>query len=218
MTSCPGAESCKLAVTQSRGLGKFLGDHLREHPELVAAAPDLQIKISGCPNGCGRHHIAGLGFQGSVRKVGGKAIPQYFVMVGGGPGRRCRAVRAACGEDSGPPADRGARAAARSLSDDRQTRASRRPRFSCASTSRASKQSCRISKQMTPATALADDFVDLAETASSTPRFKKASARRSLNPARLRASGREALPVAIHLILDRSNSQIVFYLWTRCTR
>ena len=85
MTSCPGAESCKLAVTQSRGLGKFLGDHLREHPELIAKAPDLQIKISGCPNGCGRHHIAGLGFQGSVRKVGGKAIPQYFVMVGGGP-------------------------------------------------------------------------------------------------------------------------------------
>ena len=85
VTSCPGAESCKLAVTQSRGLGKFLGDHLREHPELVAKAPDLQIKISGCPNGCGRNHIAGLGFQGSVRKVGGKAVPQYFVMVGGGP-------------------------------------------------------------------------------------------------------------------------------------
>jgi sulfite reductase (NADPH) hemoprotein beta-component len=85
VTSCPGAESCKLAVTQSRGLGKFLGDYLREHSELVAAAPDLQIKISGCPNGCGRHHIAGLGFQGSVRKVGGKAVPQYFVMVGGGP-------------------------------------------------------------------------------------------------------------------------------------
>ena len=73
VTSCPGAESCKLAVTQSRGLGKFLGDHLREHPELIAKAPDLQIKISGCPNGCGRHHIAGLGFQGSVRKVAGKA-------------------------------------------------------------------------------------------------------------------------------------------------
>ena len=85
VTSCPGAESCKLAVTQSRGLGKYLGDHLRDHPELVAAAPDLQIKISGCPNGCGRHHIAGLGFQGSVRKIGGKAVPQYFVMVGGGP-------------------------------------------------------------------------------------------------------------------------------------
>ncbi len=46
--------------------------------------PGLDIKISGCPNGCGQHHIAGIGFQGSLRKVGGRPAPQYFVMVGGG--------------------------------------------------------------------------------------------------------------------------------------
>ena len=85
VTSCPGAESCKLAVTQSRGLGRLLGDFLRARQDLADAAPDLKIKISGCPNGCGRHHVAGVGFQGSVRKVAGRAIPQYFVMVGGGP-------------------------------------------------------------------------------------------------------------------------------------
>jgi sulfite reductase (NADPH) hemoprotein beta-component len=84
VTSCPGAESCRLAVTQSRGLGRFLGEHLRSRPDLVAAASDLQIKISGCPNGCGRHHIAGVGFQGSTRRLGDKVIPQYLVMVGGG--------------------------------------------------------------------------------------------------------------------------------------
>jgi sulfite reductase (NADPH) hemoprotein beta-component len=84
LTSCPGAEACKLAVTQSRGLGKVLSDHLAGRPDQVAAAGDLDIKISGCPNGCGQHHVAGLGFQGSVRQVGGKAAPQYFVMVGGG--------------------------------------------------------------------------------------------------------------------------------------
>jgi len=83
VTSCPGAESCRLAVTQSRGLGRSLGDHLRARPDLVAAAEDLQIKISGCPNGCGRHHVAGLGFQGSVRRLGSRVVPQYFVMVGG---------------------------------------------------------------------------------------------------------------------------------------
>jgi sulfite reductase beta subunit-like hemoprotein len=70
-------------VTQSRGLGRFLGEHLRSRPDLVAAAPDLQIKISGCPNGCGRHHIAGVGFQGSTRRLGDRVIPQYLVMVGG---------------------------------------------------------------------------------------------------------------------------------------
>jgi sulfite reductase (NADPH) hemoprotein beta-component len=84
VASCPGAESCRLAVTQSRGLGREIGDHLRARPDVAAAAPDLVIKISGCPNGCGQHHVAGIGFQGSVRQVGGKALPQYFLMVGGG--------------------------------------------------------------------------------------------------------------------------------------
>jgi sulfite reductase (NADPH) hemoprotein beta-component len=84
VTSCPGAESCRLAVTQSRGLGRVAGELLRSRPDLVAIAPDLQLKVSGCPNGCGLHHVAGIGFQGSVRKVGGRAVPQYFVQIGGG--------------------------------------------------------------------------------------------------------------------------------------
>jgi sulfite reductase beta subunit-like hemoprotein len=71
-------------VTQSRGLGRLLSDHLAERPDLVAAVPGLDIKISGCPNGCGQHHIAGIGFQGSLRKVGGRPAPHYFVMIGGG--------------------------------------------------------------------------------------------------------------------------------------
>jgi sulfite reductase (NADPH) hemoprotein beta-component len=84
VTSCPGAEACRLAVTQSRGLGQLLQERLEAHPELVAAAGDLKLKVSGCPNGCGLHHVAGIGFQGSVRKLDGKAVPQYFVTVGGG--------------------------------------------------------------------------------------------------------------------------------------
>ena len=84
VTSCPGAETCRLAVTQSRGLGRLLEDHLRARPDLIAAADGARIKISGCPNGCGLHHIATIGFQGSVRRLGSRAVPQYFVMVGGG--------------------------------------------------------------------------------------------------------------------------------------
>ena len=83
VASCPGAESCRLAVTQSRGLGKLIGDHLRHRPELTEIASDLKIKISGCPNGCGQHHIAGIGLQGSVRKLGSRVVPQYFLMLGG---------------------------------------------------------------------------------------------------------------------------------------
>ena len=83
VVSCPGAETCKLAVTQSRGLGRLLGDFLRSRPDLTEAASDLQIKMSGCPNGCSQHHIAGIGFQGSARKLSGRAVPQYFVLLGG---------------------------------------------------------------------------------------------------------------------------------------
>ena len=84
VTSCPGAESCKLAVTQSRGLGQAVEQHLRSTPALIDMARTLDIKVSGCPNGCGQHHIAAIGFQGSLRKVDGRAIPQYFIQVGGG--------------------------------------------------------------------------------------------------------------------------------------
>jgi sulfite reductase beta subunit-like hemoprotein len=84
VVSCPGAESCRLAVTQSRGLGRALTEHLSARPELVDLVRSGHIKISGCPNGCGQHHIASIGFQGSVRKLGSRAVPQYFVLVGGG--------------------------------------------------------------------------------------------------------------------------------------
>jgi sulfite reductase (NADPH) hemoprotein beta-component len=84
VVSCPGAESCKLAVSHSRGLGAALAAHVRAHPELAAQAPDLDLNVSGCPNGCSQHHVATIGFQGSARKVGGQAVPQYFVLLGGG--------------------------------------------------------------------------------------------------------------------------------------
>jgi sulfite reductase (NADPH) hemoprotein beta-component len=84
VVSCPGAESCRLAVTQSRGLGQQLTEHLSARPDLVDLVPSGSIKISGCPNGCGQHHIGSIGFQGSIRKIGTQQVPQYFVLVGGG--------------------------------------------------------------------------------------------------------------------------------------
>jgi sulfite reductase (NADPH) hemoprotein beta-component len=84
VVSCPGAESCRLAVTQSRGLGRVLTEHLSARPDVVDMVASGSIRISGCPNGCGQHHVGSIGFQGSVRKVAGRAVPQYFVLVGGG--------------------------------------------------------------------------------------------------------------------------------------
>ncbi len=86
VTSCPGASSCKIAVTASRGLGAQLTELLDRRPELAAKGHGLDVKVSGCPNGCGQHYIAGIGFQGGMRKVAGRAAPQYLVYVGGGIG------------------------------------------------------------------------------------------------------------------------------------
>lgn len=90
VTSCPGASSCKLAVTASRGLGaqltSLVDDLFVRRPELLTAARGLDIKISGCPHGCGQHYIAGIGFQGGMRKIAGRPAPQYLVYVGGGIG------------------------------------------------------------------------------------------------------------------------------------
>jgi sulfite reductase (NADPH) hemoprotein beta-component len=86
VTSCPGASSCAMAVTQSRGLARLLTDELEARPTVTAKAKDLSIKISGCPNGCGQHHVSGLGFQGGMRKIDGKAVPQYLLHIGGGVG------------------------------------------------------------------------------------------------------------------------------------
>ncbi len=84
VTSCPGASSCKLAVTASRGLGGELTELLERRPDLIAAARGHDVKVSGCPHGCGQHYVAGIGFQGGMRKLAGRPAPQYLVYVGGG--------------------------------------------------------------------------------------------------------------------------------------
>jgi sulfite reductase beta subunit-like hemoprotein len=81
VVSCPGAYSCRLAVTQSRGMAAALTEGLK------ARNDNLTIKISGCPNGCGQHYVADIGLQGSVRKVNGRPVPQYHLYLGGGFGK-----------------------------------------------------------------------------------------------------------------------------------
>ena len=49
VTSCPGAEACRLAVTQSRGLGRLLSDHLAARPDLVAEAGGLRHQDQRLP-------------------------------------------------------------------------------------------------------------------------------------------------------------------------
>ena len=81
VVACPGADTCNLAVTQSRGLAKAIGDALES--EGLAEVAGLRINISGCPNSCGQHHAADIGFFGAERRANGRSAPGYQMMLGG---------------------------------------------------------------------------------------------------------------------------------------
>ncbi len=82
IVACPGTDSCKLGVSSSRGLAAHLRNHFIENG-LEHEIEDFRIKISGCPNSCGQHHIANIGFFGSTRRIDGRTAPYYQVLLGG---------------------------------------------------------------------------------------------------------------------------------------
>lgn len=76
IVTCTGAATCKLGLCLSRGLANAISTKLR-------AGSDTVIRISGCPNSCGHHYIADIGFQGKAKRVNGRLMPCYDVLVGG---------------------------------------------------------------------------------------------------------------------------------------
>jgi sulfite reductase beta subunit-like hemoprotein len=81
VVTCPGADTCNLAVTQSRGLGAAIGDKLEE--EGLAEVGGLRVNISGCTNSCGQHHASDIGFFGAERRAHGRSAPGYQMLLGG---------------------------------------------------------------------------------------------------------------------------------------
>jgi sulfite reductase beta subunit-like hemoprotein len=81
VVACPGADTCNLAVTQSRGLAKAIGDRLDE--EGLAEIGGVRINISGCTNSCGQHHASDIGFFGAERRANGRSAPGYQMLLGG---------------------------------------------------------------------------------------------------------------------------------------
>jgi sulfite reductase beta subunit-like hemoprotein len=81
VVACPGADTCNIAVTQSRGLAKAIGDALEA--EGLAEVGGVRINISGCTNSCGQHHAADIGFFGAERRAHGKSAPGYQMLLGG---------------------------------------------------------------------------------------------------------------------------------------
>ena len=89
VTSCQGADTCNLAVTSSRAVASAITARL-EADGLGAEgdAARTLIKVSGCPNSCGQHHIADLGFHGGAKNTGDGAVPVYQLHLGGGVDER----------------------------------------------------------------------------------------------------------------------------------
>jgi sulfite reductase beta subunit-like hemoprotein len=81
VTGCPGATTCNLGITRSLTLADVLAKEFEDEtdPEVLK----VRIKISGCPNSCGQHHIADIGLYGNARKIGERQAPYYQLMLGG---------------------------------------------------------------------------------------------------------------------------------------
>lgn len=90
VTSCPGTDSCKMAITSAMGLNRAVVLALKDAEGANAGLLDdpliqgIHVKMSGCPNGCGRHHVADIGFHGAfIKGPGGGQIPAYEMFLGG---------------------------------------------------------------------------------------------------------------------------------------
>ncbi|HMC62458.1 MAG TPA: nitrite/sulfite reductase [Candidatus Solibacter sp.] len=80
--TCPGAYTCNLGLTKTMNLGAALQETVRQYDD--PRVKRLTIKASGCPNACGHHWIGDFGFYGNARKINGKEIPYYQMLLGGG--------------------------------------------------------------------------------------------------------------------------------------
>ena len=84
VVACPGTDTCKLGIASSRGLAGELRTRLAsKNATLDQAIRGLRIKVSGCFNSCGQHHVADIGFYGNSRNLNGYTVPHFQVMLGG---------------------------------------------------------------------------------------------------------------------------------------
>jgi sulfite reductase beta subunit-like hemoprotein len=89
VTSCPGADYCSLAVTRSMGVAQRIRQHFASTQEAVEKLGKFRIKISGCPNSCGQHHVGDIGLTGMmVKDPSGRERPHCAILLGGRVGEK----------------------------------------------------------------------------------------------------------------------------------
>jgi sulfite reductase (ferredoxin) len=84
---CSGTTSCNLAITNSHRLAKEVQRKFLEIGlDIDDSLRDATIKISGCPNSCGQHEIATIGFFGGATRMNNTMTPTYTMLFGGSAG------------------------------------------------------------------------------------------------------------------------------------
>ena len=84
---CSGTTSCNLAITNSHRLAKEVQRRFLELGlDVDDSLRDATIKISGCPNSCGQHEIATIGFFGGATRMNNTMTPTYTMLFGGSAG------------------------------------------------------------------------------------------------------------------------------------
>jgi sulfite reductase (NADPH) hemoprotein beta-component len=78
IVSCPGLDYCSLANARSIPVAQAVAKRL-DSSGLINEAGDVTIKMSGCINACGHHHIANIGVLG----VDKKGEEFYQITLGG---------------------------------------------------------------------------------------------------------------------------------------
>jgi sulfite reductase (NADPH) hemoprotein beta-component len=96
--ACPGLDYCALANARAIPIAQDIARRF-ENPELAEKIGELKIKISGCINACGHHHVGHIGILG-VDKKG----EEFYQLTLGGSGEDDASI----GQSLGPalPAER----------------------------------------------------------------------------------------------------------------
>ncbi|MCP5368532.1 MAG: nitrite/sulfite reductase [Hyphomicrobiales bacterium] len=81
LVACPGTSTCPIGVTNSYALAR----ELLARGDAFADLPELKVRLSGCHNSCGQHHIGDIGLHGVAQKVDGRPAPFYELHLGGEP-------------------------------------------------------------------------------------------------------------------------------------
>jgi sulfite reductase (ferredoxin) len=81
IVACTGAATCKLGLCLSRNLADAISKEFHKK-NISVENHGLAVRISGCPNSCGNHYIAHLGFEGKAKRIKGRLMPFYDVLAG----------------------------------------------------------------------------------------------------------------------------------------